>query len=173
MCFSNIPESGSVTHSSMHLRHGHLISVLLFCNMSFVAHCIHLATQHLADHDRLRAQREQHNYISRYTSPKKFGMTFPNNAWEHAESAPEICRNGNESTFRQNIGNSFSRHQYNTRFTYIKPQQSFTYTSNHKHHIYIKPQDSHIHQTTSFTYTYTSNHKLHIHIYIKPQDFPS
>src|ERR1041384_3572168 len=102
-------------------------------------------------------------------SPEKCGMTFPNNAWEHVESAPEICRNGNESTFQQNIGNSFSRHQYNTRFTYIKPQQSLTYTSNHKHHIYIKPQASHIHQTTSFTYTYTSNHKLHIHIYIKPQ----
>src|ERR1043165_5193833 len=56
---------------------------------------------------------------------------------------------------------------------YIKPQQSFTYTSNHKHHIYIKPQASHIHQTTSshthihqttsFIYTYTSNHKLFLH----------
>src|SRR3954468_19872326 len=110
-------------------------------------------------------------------------MTFPNNAWEHAESAPEICRNGNESTFRQNIGHS-----------------RFTYTSNHhKLHIYIKPpqashihftytskppQASHIHQTTtSFTYTlhiyikppqashihftYTSNHHK-LHIYIKP-----
>src|ERR1043165_3319563 len=68
-------------------------------------------------------------------------MTFPNNAWEHAESAPEICRNRNESTFWQNIGNS-----------------RFTYTSNHhKLHIYT----SHIHQTTiSFTYT--------LHIYIKP-----
>src|ERR1043165_676052 len=100
-------------------------------------------------------------------------MTFPNNAWEHGQSAPGICRNGNESTFRQNIGNSFSRHQYNTRFTYIKPQQAshihqttsftLTYTSNHNLHIYdIKPQASrhiHINQTTSFTYT--SNYKLH------------
>src|ERR1041385_1609587 len=70
-------------------------------------------------------------------------MTFPNNAWEHAESALEICRNRNESTFRQNIGNS-----------------RFTYTSNHhKLHIYIKsPEASHIH------FTYTSNHhKLHIY----------
>src|SRR3954468_14052985 len=102
-------------------------------------------------------------------------MTFPNNAWEHAESAPEIYRNGNESTFRQNIGNSFSRHQYKHKIhihqtttklhIYIKPQQSFTYTSNHNHHIYIKPQVSHthIHQTTSFIYTYTSNHKLFLH----------
>ena len=95
-------------------------------------------------------------------------MTFPNNVWEHAESALEICRNGNESTFWQNIGNSFSRYQYNTRFTY---------TSNHKLHIYIKPiyikpQSSHIHQTTSFTYTsnpYTSNHIHKLHIYFKPQ----
>src|SRR3954463_6893276 len=88
-------------------------------------------------------------------------MTFPNNAWEHAESAPENCPNGNESTLRQNIGDSFSRHQYNTRFTYIKPQQTFTYTSNHKLHIYIKPQASHIrHHSTSFAYTYKSNHKL-------------
>src|SRR3954469_15387384 len=44
MCFSNIPKSGSVTHSSLHLLHGHLISVLLFHSMSFVAHCIHLPT---------------------------------------------------------------------------------------------------------------------------------
>ena len=58
-------------------------------------------------------------------------MIFPNNAWEHAKSVLEICQNENESTFQQNIGNSFSRHQYNTRFTY---------TSNHKLHIYIKPQ---------------------------------
>src|SRR4051812_49161712 len=94
-------------------------------------------------------------------------MTFPNNAWEHAESAPEICRNGNESTFRKNIGNSFSRHQYNTRFTYIKPQQSFTYTSTTSFR-YIKPQQSFTYTSTT-SFTYTSNHKLHIHIYIKPQ----
>src|SRR3954470_22025278 len=127
-------------HCSLHLRHGHLISDLLFLSMSFVAHCIHLATvislsisRTMVDH--LHARIEQHNYISQ-SSPEKFGMTFPNNAWEHAESAPEIFRNGNESTFRQNIGNSFSRHKYNTRFTYIKSQKA-----------------SHIHQTTSSTYT--------------------
>src|ERR1041385_6646058 len=81
--------------------------------------------------DHLRARRDQHNYISQ-SSPEKFGMTFPNNAWEHAKSAPEICRNGNELTFRQNIGHS-----------------RFTDTSNHhKIHIYIKPpQASHMHQT--------------------------
>src|SRR3954470_4440110 len=59
--------------------------------------------------------------------------------------------------------------------SHINQTTSFTYTSNHKLHIYIKPQASHthIHQTTSFIYTYTSNHKLHIHIYIKPQAFLS
>src|SRR3954468_3651255 len=124
----------SVTHYSLHLRHGHLISVLLFRSMSFVAHCIHLVTVislNISQSMIACVHREQHNYISR-SSPEKFGMTFPNNAWEHAESAPEICRNGNESTFRQNIGHS-----------------RFTYTSNHhKLHIYIKPpQASHIHQT--------------------------
>src|SRR4051812_39314970 len=86
-------------------------------------------------------------------------MTFPNNAWEHAESAPEFFRNGNESTFRQNFGNSFSRHQYKHKIHIHKTTT--------KLYIYIKPQASHIHQTTSFTYT--SNHKFHIHIYIKPQ----
>src|SRR4051812_41995489 len=123
-------------HYSLHLRHGHLISDLLFLSMSFVAHCIHLATVislniswTMVDH--LRAHRERHNYISQ-SSPEKFGMTFPNNAWEHAESAPEIFGNENESTFRQNIG-----------------QSRFTYTSNHhKLHIYIKPpQASHIYKT--------------------------
>src|ERR1041385_7630744 len=117
--------------------------------MSFVAHCIHLVTMISLSISRTMiscVHREQHNYISR-SSPEKFGMTFPNNAWEHAESAPEICRNGNESTFRQNIGNS--------RFTYI--------SNHHKLHIYT----SHIHQTTSSfhiyikpaqAFTYTSNH---------------
>src|SRR3954469_14401214 len=102
-------------------------------------------------------------------------MTFPNNAWEHAESAPEICRNGNESTFRQNIGNSFSRHQYkhkihiytsnHNKASHIHQTTSITYTSNHKLHIYIKRQVTHTHiqQTTSFVYTYTSNHKLFLH----------
>src|SRR3954468_24256504 len=68
-------------------------------------------------------------------------MTFPNNALEHAESAPEICRNGNESTFWQNIA---------TQDTHIHQTTiSFTYTSNHhKIHIYIKPK---------------------LHIYNKPQ----
>src|SRR3954468_14660238 len=138
--------------------------------MSFVAHCIHLATvislsisRTMVDH--LHARREQHNYISR-SSPKKFGMTFPNNAWEHAESAPEICRNGNESTFWQSIGNSRFTYTSNHRKLHIytshihQTTTSFTYTL----HIYIKPpQASHIHQTLSFTYT-TSFHKLYIHI---------
>src|SRR4051812_46123622 len=84
-----------------------------------------------------------------------------------------------EMEMNRHFGKTLATHFHvintNTRFTYIyiKPHQSFTYKSNHKHHIYIKPQASHIHQTTSFTYTYTSNHKLHIHIYIKPQAFPS
>ena len=34
---------------------------------------------------------------------KNFGMTFAKK-WTNRE--PEICRNGNESTFRQNIGHS-------------------------------------------------------------------
>src|ERR1041384_4580821 len=93
-----------------------------------------------------------------------------------------------ETEMNRHFGKTLATHFHiintNTRFTYIhqtttklhiyiKPQQSFTYTSNHKHHIYIKPQASHIHQMKSFTYTYKSNHKLHIHIYIKPQPFPS
>ena len=36
-------------------------------------------------------------------STENFGMTFAKN-WTHR--APEICRNGNESTFRQNIGHT-------------------------------------------------------------------
>ena len=33
-----------------------------------------------------------------------FGMTFAKNS---TYRAPEICRNGNKSTFRQNIGHSY------------------------------------------------------------------
>src|SRR3954468_14052986 len=69
-----------------------------------------------------------------------------------------------ETEMNQHFGKTLATHFHvintNTRFTYIKPQQSFTYTSNHN-------KASHIHQTT--TITYTSNHKFHIHIYIKPQ----
>ena len=36
-------------------------------------------------------------------STGNFGMTFAKN---RTYRAPEICRNGNESTFRQNIGHS-------------------------------------------------------------------
>src|SRR3954465_8500794 len=76
--------------------------------------------QHLADHDRLCAQREQHNYISR-SSPEKFGMTFPNNAWEHAERAPEIC----ETEMNQHFGKTLA-----TYFHVINTTQD-SHTSNH------------------------------------------
>src|SRR3954470_24290735 len=95
------------------------------------------------------------------------------------ESMRRVRQKFAETEMNQHFGKTLATHFHiintNTRFTYIKPQQSFTYTSIHKHHIYIKPPVSHthIHQTTSFIYTYTSNHKLHIHIYIKPQAFLS
>ena len=43
-------------------------------------------------------------------STEIFGMTFAKN-WTYR--APEICRHGNESTFRQNIGHSYPANNIN------------------------------------------------------------
>src|SRR3954469_7912118 len=57
------------------------------------------------------------------------------------------------------------------KFSEMEMNQHFGKTLATHFHVINTTQDSHIHQTTSFTYTsnpYTSNHNLHI--YIKPQD---
>ena len=50
-------------------------------------------------------------------STENFGMTFAKN-WTYR--APEICRNGNESTFRQNIGHSYPCKQYQHSIYFCK-----------------------------------------------------
>src|SRR3954470_10867913 len=67
-----------------------------------------------------------------------------------------------ETEMNQHFGKTLATH-----FTSSIQHKIHIHQTTTKLHIYIKPQASHIHQTTSFTYT--SNHKLHIHIYIKPQ----
>src|SRR5664279_4233514 len=112
-CDSKSPESGFIKLFSLHLRHGHLISVMLFRFMSDVADFNHLSTmaslivRTMVAYAVQRARElEPQQYA--WSPPEKIGMTFAKNR-TFAEC--HCRRNGNESTFRQNIGNSFSRHR--------------------------------------------------------------
>ena len=58
-----------------------------------------------------------------------FGMTF---AKDRTYRAPEICRNGNESTFRQNIGHSEVHcKQEHQDILYIQNASSSTFTTHY------------------------------------------
>ena len=60
---------------------------------------------------------------------ENFGMTFAKK-WTNHE--PEICRNGNESTFRQNIGHSASFPGNSVQISIFDTATNVQiYTSNH------------------------------------------
>ena len=61
---------------------------------------IHDAFGHRADHGRLRGRAKRY-----FRTKQKFGMTFPKNRTKKNAWCQNSRRNGNESTFRQNIGN--------------------------------------------------------------------
>src|SRR5215213_8278922 len=98
---------GSIRLVSLHLRHGYLISFRLFLIISAVAAFKNLATTpSLIMRTMVACGYRENGYLS---IPKEnFGMTFPKIGHMYMRSMPTIRRNGNESTFQQNIGNSIA-----------------------------------------------------------------
>src|ERR1041385_4062994 len=113
-------------HCSLHLRHEHLIAVILFRSMSFVAHCIHLVTVislNILWTMIACSHKESNAIIYHARQRKKFSMTFP---IMHG-SMRRVRQKFSETEMNQHIGKTLATQGSHIHQTNI----SFTYTSNH------------------------------------------
>src|SRR5664279_1165636 len=112
-CDSNSPESGLIQLLSLHLRHGHLISVMLFRIMSAVADFKYLATMPSLIVRTMVAcavQRAGELEPPQYAwSPENLGMTFTKNRTSAESMVAEMEMN-------QHFGKTLATHFHVIKF---------------------------------------------------------